>query len=546
MNILVRTITFYFLLVSTTSIQASNIPLLNSFYPDFVQHADELLKNQQYDQLNALLSPCLDPDNLKGVDELDCNSRLLVFDRIDLQLLELLILWLKKEPDNYIALINMANLTYEFSYVIRGGNYLNKTHPLDIAAFNKGMYDALTYLKKARSIAPELPFAWALSISMRGRLCSSCQGEIKSEDQLFELALKYVPSSYLVYQDYIHVNWPRWNGSHQKIESIVKQSIESKQDNPLLAELTGEATYALAYDYYTGFKGIEKDSQKAFDLFTQASKEAPNQKFMSRRILILKNELGLLTSQDLEDIDEAIARLPYSEKLTNLKGSILRKENRNKELIDLRKQYIKFHPDDFNAALQLGYMLATDKHYEQALPILKRGAKSRPYDFQLNLWLRKVEIALNQSETEIFQDKAFLVNFAAYNFAVEKTMKDANINIKGLLAKNLSKEDALKAINWVDKLEIAKELRLGISKEWNKKEPNIPAYLWLDLSTAFAEDTYCACYIAEKFKKEQIARMDTENNKEVKKILEQYARRYYETVVERAIQEKFGINLIPI
>lgn len=143
--------------------------------------------------------------------------------------------WREAEPDNYFARYIDALYLLQLAWHHRGDRFWKYVSESGKKEFKKFQLDALKEAEAALKIDGDLPFAPALIISI-----------IRTNNELFDYPENYdqafvnsYPTSYGVRASALSNLWPRWGGSHKKMQMFIDESMMLIEQNPLFENFKG-------------------------------------------------------------------------------------------------------------------------------------------------------------------------------------------------------------------------------------------------------------------------------------------------------------------
>lgn len=472
---------------------------------------ENLLVDKDYRGIEKQLASCIDNSIISGKQETDCYSHVLSFNRIDNSLKLKLQDWVEAEPDNYIALINLANMTYDMAYIKRGGGYKKHTHPEDMDAFKVDIEQAIPLLIKATKIRPDLPYAWASLVAMDGRINGCCS--TGDSNDYYRNGLAAVPHSYIIRDNFMTVRWPRWGGTHFDVNDIFEKSRPYWTKNPFLKTLESRVLYAEGYDYFTGLDPVKQNSEKALSYFNKAAEISPDDVGIELKILTLKLRADNTDQSDIDRIVQLYQAKPFAEERYQLLAQVLKQYKNQTGLLNITAYQARLNPDDYGIQKSYSYQLASMGHFEESEKVISMAIDSRPYDFYLNNLLSIVQESQGKTSIPIIENKKFLINLASYHFLQgSKLTHEYYYSIKKKLPK-LTDAQGNQIKNDIKSWDYRRKIRQLVADNWEQDLLDIPAEGWFALSTYIANEEYCACYLRQETIDEHLELLKTKQGK---------------------------------
>lgn len=144
--------------------------------------------------------------------------------------------WRKANPNNYFARYANALYLIQLAWHHRGESFWRQVSESGKENFKKYQQEALQEAQTALKIDSNLPFVPTLIISI-----------VRTNNKKFDYPEGYdqefverFPESYGVRASTLSNLWPRWGGSHQKMQSFIDSSMLLIDENPFFENLRGE------------------------------------------------------------------------------------------------------------------------------------------------------------------------------------------------------------------------------------------------------------------------------------------------------------------
>ena len=149
--------------------------------------------------------------------------------------------WQEKEPDAYYSNLITGKVFVILGGKARGTKWAQETSKHQFMTMAQFFEMSKKYLDKALQINPKGELAYVEKILITRNL-----QELKT---LFEDAKKYVPNSYLIYNQYINKLQPRWYGSHEEMIDFALEAQKTVNQESRMRVLLGQAAADIAFRY---------------------------------------------------------------------------------------------------------------------------------------------------------------------------------------------------------------------------------------------------------------------------------------------------------
>ncbi len=192
------------------------------------------LVNHEFRQLDAELSADQEQAESDPRFEMNAMAAFAAFDTDQILISSRVDDWVKAMPNSYAAALARAVCLVQTAIRARGPGWAQEVRPDQGAAMDNYLLDAMTELKRALAINPNLGLAYALRIKALRFGGASDEVERARTDALAE-----VPDSFAVREQIMYVLSARWGGSQDAMRQFAVQSQYYARQNPAMQFLLG-------------------------------------------------------------------------------------------------------------------------------------------------------------------------------------------------------------------------------------------------------------------------------------------------------------------
>ncbi len=211
-------------------------------------------------------------------------------------------------PDSYVA--HMARGVYYIgiAWFKRGSAPISRTSQKQLEGLKKYLRRAEQDLLKVKQMQPGLPHVYAELIIIK-------MPRVKNKERIKEIAqegLRHSPVSVSIRLSYLTSLLPRWNGSIEEMEAVVKKTKKHIKDNPALSVVCGRVLAEKGDTYF-----FNREYSKAIQFYNEALKHGETAFVLcqkSRALLFNGEREGALTC-----IERAIELRPSYQQLHEMK-----------------------------------------------------------------------------------------------------------------------------------------------------------------------------------------------------------------------------------
>lgn len=172
--------------------------------------------------------------------------------------------WVRINSSSFIALLARANYHQAIGWKKRGNKFSSDTSKDQFEALDESFKKAEIDLVKASALIPlsVLPYPGLLEISS---VMSVSKDNIQD---ILKSTNKIAPQNFIVQKMAVHRLSPRWGGSFDEMDNIIKQAKKSKLNAIDLRRLE----FTVLLEKGSHLKNVEKRILEALPYFTQAAK----------------------------------------------------------------------------------------------------------------------------------------------------------------------------------------------------------------------------------------------------------------------------------
>lgn len=333
-----------------------------------------LLKEENYAKLNTMIS-ARSAAYKKDLTE-EANFALVMFSlgNNDPSHEALMTEWIAQYPDSYIPYLVRGSYYIKLGYAWRGTGSSAKTSDEQSAKYH--FYHDKAYLDLRQSIELE-PTAQAYSelISLSSR---ALQGETRQG--LFARGLSILPGSYELRKAYLHKLTPRWGGSYEQINEVLRDIHQHLEANPALKPL-------LAYMHYEKTYKLKREGsyRAAINQMDKALGYGEKSWYFTERgvsyFLLKDYENALL------DFNRALQNYPHSASALEWRASIYVKLERYEEAMDDLDLAAKLEPYNSRVHYERGNLHNKLKQYAEAVADYRKVLHYEARDTELRYFM---------------------------------------------------------------------------------------------------------------------------------------------------------------
>ena len=334
-----------------------------------------LIKAQNFDKLDSILNKIETDYEKDFLKERKVDIAFDTFYRARTELEPLLASWINAKPNSYVAYMARGVYYTKIGWGKRGVRYIDETSKNNLDGMAFYFQKAIADFEHARTINNKMvhPLCYEIEILMN-------YSQVEQIRKLYEDALQINPMSLTARWYYISTLLPKWGGSIDQIEKVVKSARPYYGRNSALKILDGRVAAEFA-----GQAFVNQDYAKAEQLYNEALKYGEHWFY----------------------IEEKGDMLGYAKQF----------ERSNKDL----KRALELRPNYGRAIYMLGMNLYQTNHYTEAIPFLSKVLDDNEFDHksldirgdcyrrigQFTLALSDVEraIVLDPKNTEYLADR---------------------------------------------------------------------------------------------------------------------------------------------
>jgi tetratricopeptide (TPR) repeat protein len=151
--------------------------------------------------------------------------------------------WIAAKPQSAHARVARANYHFATAWRRRGTNYIRNTPPERIQGMIESGTRAIEDAVAALQIDSTHLIAYDIAIGV-----SQLAGRHDEASRLMQRGLSIHRGSFILYQAFMAMLWPRWGGSEQAMLQLAARAAQDADLNPRLATLRGAVFRSRAYD----------------------------------------------------------------------------------------------------------------------------------------------------------------------------------------------------------------------------------------------------------------------------------------------------------
>ncbi len=229
-----------------------------------------LLRNRRFDELTRYIEDLQREFEADFRKEYWPTDALSAFGAKDPSFAALLDEWVARHPNSFAPYAARGNYRSSLASHYRGGEYISKTPPAQLAAMNAELDRARQDYERALALEPD-----ALDVHLS--LISDGKHHGRAQ-QAFERAVTRFPLSFRLYFMAMAAQPPRWGGSYARMSAIADRAQLEASRNPRLKLLPGVVELARADDLMTA-----KDHQGALAAAIRAQSFGEHWNFFEKR-----------------------------------------------------------------------------------------------------------------------------------------------------------------------------------------------------------------------------------------------------------------------
>lgn len=144
-------------------------------------------------------------------------------------------------PDSFIPYALLGKYYKKRGWLLRGGDYINKTSPEQLNGMSKTFEVAIIYYAKALEYNDKVMFIYADIMDM-----ANAMGNREMFLDISNKGLKINPTSTILFRHLLTAYEPKWGGSFDQLEAIIQKMRTHYSDNPALKEFDNYIAYVAA------------------------------------------------------------------------------------------------------------------------------------------------------------------------------------------------------------------------------------------------------------------------------------------------------------